>query len=221
MSWRLTKLFSWQRNEIYLPGANQRRAQNAPIVDARMPDEDLPPFPAHTIEFTTVGLDEWRARLCNGNIKEKDERGAIFLERQHAVALFDAATQALETNQEMLIGVLQNPETANNPIRRAHKLELVLSKVMLEAFKPFGFKSGVDAKRALTLVGSEQCDLNQSSEVEEAKTRYMAEYKKISEQRGSAGGYCGEGRWGFKPKNGLPLEVPDCRQFSQQQPAPQ
>lgn len=132
-------------------------------------------------DLPTVGLMEWVSRVCDGN----RTRVGCFLEPEPAIAIYKKAIAALtdEANKELLIGVLKNPEFAEDPVRRAHKFELTMTKVMKAALAEFGFKAGIDAKKAMRQLDLE---IHQNEGVKAISEEYVAALNAFEEDRAAA-----------------------------------
>ena len=68
-------------------------------------------------------------------------------------------------------------------MRRAHKFELTLSKILKVAFAEFGITVGVDAKRALNQLSLE---MYTNDDVKAAMDKWTETYKLIDAERGPA-----------------------------------
>ena len=128
-----------------------------------------------------VPLEIWRKRLLDKN----DMKPKSHLMPETAVQIIEKATAAIEdeTNKATLIAVFTDPESLKNPIRKAHKFELALSKILKVAFKEFGFTTGVDAKQALSRLDTERY-LDDATKA--AYDKFEAAYKLIEEHRGAS-----------------------------------
>ena len=148
--------------------SKDEKKEEVPLSDILPPEDPVP-------------LAEWRANLLDGN----NQKPKAALEPKAAVAMIEKAIAALsdETNKETLIGVYKNPEYADNPVRRAHKFELTLSKILKVAFAEFGITVGVDAKRALNQLSLE---MYTNDDVKAAMDKWTETYKLIDAERGPA-----------------------------------